>query len=867
MAGPTPEQLKAFESFQRALERTDETLESIITKMDSDLLDAAKNLTAEQQVELQKIQTKNALLGKTIKHFGSVNELGGKLVGTMTSLVKTTSPFLFLLEQAASRFSELDMAAEEFRTSTGLLASQTGKIESNVRVISRDMAEFGVDIAKANSAAKILTTTFGDQFMASNKANVEYIALMKENLGVTEEDSAKVLSNFMGMNKMSSETARYMTAQAASLAKAAGVPFAKVMKEVATASADTLAAIKGSVPELIKAAVTAERLGTDLNKVGAAAGKFLDFQSSIADEMEASVLLGRDLNLQKARELSYAGDLDGLAKEQARLLNQMGDLSKMDYFQKQAAAKALNMTVEEMTKMNAKQQELIELQKQNPELAKQYNDELQKMEEMNKTNEKDLSKKYAQELKSKQIQAEQTKLANQFKALLTDIQDALVPIVKVLMQIANVFVLILKPVGIFFNLIGAIIDSMSLLWTESNDVGGKWETLGNIWSEFANKFKSSFDTLPKILAGFAGILLLIPKIRTAIFNLPVISSLLNKLSPSAYIKKMMGSAGTGGGAGAGADDVGKKLSGGAANGTPSGANKTMGANIKDFLTNLATGIKSFNPIGEIMKGLLGIAASGPAFLLFSTGLPGILVAMIAGAGGNLIRIGMQSLAAGIKALNIAQIGMGVLGILALGAAFIPFTFALQLLIGVSPAAILASVAAMYALGLGAIALGSVFASGIGAALFFAGVAGIAALGAAMIPFGKAAQMAGTGMVNFGSGVKDIAANITTLSSLKENLEVFKDETIVNSINTMTDAISRLNTELVTLKDVTALSNILGGGKTVAKDGSEVGSSMVDKLDELISLMKSGGIAVNIDGSKASTLLFKAQKERGLFGSI
>ena len=63
-----------------------------------------------------------------------------------------------------------------------------------------------------------------------------------------------------------------------------------------------------------------------------------------------------------------------------------------------------------------------------------------------------------------------------------------------------------------------------------------------------------------------------------------------------------------------------------------------------------------------------------------------------------------------------------------------------------------------------------------------------------------------------------------------------------------------------------------GGSTVK--GSDIGTiiaegnkQVVAKLDELITLMSNGGIAVNIDGTKASMLLAKAQKERGAFGAI
>ena len=45
---------------------------------------------------------------------------------------------------------------------------------------------------------------------------------------------------------------------------------------------------------------------------------------------------------------------------------------------------------------------------------------------------------------------------------------------------------------------------------------------------------------------------------------------------------------------------------------------------------------------------------------------------------------------------------------------------------------------------------------------------------------------------------------------------------------------------------------------------ESNKQVVDKLDELIGLMKSGGIAVNMDGSKVSTALGVATKFRGAY---
>jgi hypothetical protein len=75
-----------------------------------------------------------------------------------------------------------------------------------------------------------------------------------------------------------------------------------------------------------------------------------------------------------------------------------------------------------------------------------------------------------------------------------------------------------------------------------------------------------------------------------------------------------------------------------------------------------------------------------------------------------------------------------------------------------------------------------------------------------------------------------------------------------------------------------MSDVVFGNNTKTTSSTAQGSDLgtiiaegnkqvVAKLDELINLMSNGGIAVNIDGTKASMLVARAQKERGAFGAI
>ena len=331
------------------------------------------------------------------------------------------------------------------------------------------------------------------------------------------------------------------------------------------------------------------------------------------------------------------------------------------------------------------------------------------------------------------------------------------------------------------------------------------------------------------------------------------------------------------------------------------------------MTNLSDGIKSFKPLGDILKGLLGIAAAGPAFLVFITAIPGILLMAAVGAMAPLITLGFTALSTGIKMMDISAIGKGLLGIAALGLSIIPFAFAMSLFSGVSWTGVIAGAAALVIFAAAAFGLGALLA-GPGAIIFGAGVIGIAALGVAMLPLAYAAKLAAEGfalmndvdLINIGLGLSTLSGAVLkfgasmaaggmssflgggmilqlvalaaispalnnasmALSSIGGTLQMFKDATVVEGIENITEAIKGLNAEInnVNLLNISGLALLGNTAKSAAGTaGGGGGDEVVAKLDELIGLMRSGGIAVNIDGSKASTLLGVATRFKGASG--
>ena len=72
---------------------------------------------------------------------------------------------------------------------------------------------------------------------------------------------------------------------------------------------------------LAKTLLNANRLGLSLAQVENIGGSLLDFESSISAEMEAELLTGQQLNLEKARTFALNNDIAGLTQEIAKQVN------------------------------------------------------------------------------------------------------------------------------------------------------------------------------------------------------------------------------------------------------------------------------------------------------------------------------------------------------------------------------------------------------------------------------------------------------------------------------------------------------------------------------------------------------------------
>ena len=175
-------------------------------------------------------------------------------------------------------------------------------------------------------------------------------------MGISGVEGAKLLGTFARLNGNSASTALDLAKSTQEFAKQNGIIPADLMSDVAGSAEEFALFGKDGGKNLITAAAAAAKMGVSLKTMTGIADNLLDFETSIGKELELGAMLGRNINLDKARQLAYQGDIEGSTKETLRALGGVDAFNKMDYFQKKAAAELMGVTVEEMQKMVTQQE-------------------------------------------------------------------------------------------------------------------------------------------------------------------------------------------------------------------------------------------------------------------------------------------------------------------------------------------------------------------------------------------------------------------------------------------------------------------------------------------------------------------------------
>jgi hypothetical protein len=134
-----------------------------------------------------------------------------------------------------------------------------------------------------------------------------------------------------------------------------------ILKDVANLSEGILIKFQGNPEALGAAVVQAKALGTNLETIDKIGESLLNWESSIENELQAELITGRKLNLEKARYAALTGDQVSLTKEIASQVGNLNDYQNMNIIAQKSLAEAFGMSRDEMSKMLLDQEKFNKL--------------------------------------------------------------------------------------------------------------------------------------------------------------------------------------------------------------------------------------------------------------------------------------------------------------------------------------------------------------------------------------------------------------------------------------------------------------------------------------------------------------------------
>ena len=370
------DQLKAdLEAATLALNRHIKSAEAIQNESEAyvDLIQKQKSFT-------QALESKSGFnaFESSLGIFGKIPTVARGLEQLSLRTKMTIGILYSVFQTVYDTFDQTQTAFIKTIKSFGLLKDEAEPLNTFIKNTAVNLAKYGVTAEDAAATITNMADAFGSLTLFSEKTG-EDITLMSKQLGVGNKELTDSLMTLMSFGKIDMVKATKVVYFASALSKAAGVPLPKVMDDVAKAGDKARGMIKGGAEELIKAAVYARRLGTDLEKVAEIGRKMLDFQESITDEIEASVLLGSNISFQKARELFYTGKIQEGYDEIFNVVKNIGDFNKLDIFQKEAIAKSTGMSLTDLQKQLQIREDLAAIEISGSDEAKKMVQEYKKL--------------------------------------------------------------------------------------------------------------------------------------------------------------------------------------------------------------------------------------------------------------------------------------------------------------------------------------------------------------------------------------------------------------------------------------------------------------------------------------------------------
>jgi phage-related protein len=413
--------------------------------------------------------------------------LAKQLGSNLTKALGPAALIAMAIEQVVKAFQLIDGSSGKVAKNMGISAESGRQLVSasaDAAALSGDLLVSTKDVVAAQMA---LNAQFGTSVEFAGKFAAEF-ASIQERTGLSSEAMGKFAEQALITGTNIKDQVSSVSAVTTEMSAQSGIMLnQKDIQEGLKDISDSQRLInKFNTKELAEQVFQTKLLGVSQAQLEKMGSSLLDFESSIAAEMEAELLTGKQLNLEGARQAALMGDQAALAAELRKEVGTAAEFGEMNVIQQEALAKAMGMSREEMASMLVEQEKLEAVKRAGFETTSAAQEAFNKLVEDGMTAEQaaaEMKKKgiddaFAEQMKSTTQQEKLNAAMEKLTDLFVQIVDPLMPLVDALMGILQPIMSILSPiakligdiVGLIMTYLNPLLKSLSTYFEGFNDV-------------------------------------------------------------------------------------------------------------------------------------------------------------------------------------------------------------------------------------------------------------------------------------------------------------------------------------------------------------------------------------------------------------
>jgi hypothetical protein len=290
-------------------------------------------------------------LGPGASSFQKMSTFAKSLGKNLMAAIKPIDILIIIVKELIAAFKASDKIVGDMAKGLNMSYGEALAMKQELTAAANASGDIFVNSKGMAESLMSINKTLGTNVML-NKEDLTTFTKLREAAGFTNDELMGIQSLSLATGKSLEDNTKEFMAQAkiSSLKNGIALNEKQIAKEVKDLSAATTLSL-GKNPKLLGEAVAvAKSFGLEMSKIEAIAGNLLNFEQSIESELQAELLLGKNINLEKARLAALNNDIATVAEEIAKQAGSAEEFGRLNRIQQEALAGAVGMGREELAK-------------------------------------------------------------------------------------------------------------------------------------------------------------------------------------------------------------------------------------------------------------------------------------------------------------------------------------------------------------------------------------------------------------------------------------------------------------------------------------------------------------------------------------